>query len=524
MEQFWRKAHRDKFRKLVEDGFSLLELVVAVGILLILSVGGLVSWGPITKRARQAAVNSAASEVLTGAMAYEHDSSPKVVKDAETEWNATSKKDKSGKAHITVEAIGNSFCVAVKATHAKGEESVRASGNGCPDDIQTGDYFGPGATPLPEGSNSGNENPGGNGGTTNPGDNGDSGNSGDDGTKPGDNGNDGSTNPGGDDDPSGEHTGASNDVEMTIVHERPVPSPDPENEPDGVEMEAAGFVFVRMKASNEVKPEVEIFAKDLEGMPVGTKIQVSEWITNIRGFEASSSLSYVETRNGMVTYKNTSENAAGGYWFKVHGSAEMTTGSLGNVGKIRVVLPGDHFFGNTPSHGTVSGETFSWDRDMPWVPLFNEAMMDSGPANKYNPHGYFEFNFAGTGRLNEQVPVGTEIRIPTFMANFGNIFEDHKHYGGWATEIVNQDSNYTTYRTVQGNGSEEQNGQQPLYFWGEATERTTEADIAEFKKGYFSVEVKLPRGYTFVDGKTSLIYEAQVSWDRPQFSDFGMEN
>jgi len=49
-----------------EDGFSLLELVVAIGILLVLTVGGLIGYSGITDNARTAAAESAASEISTG--------------------------------------------------------------------------------------------------------------------------------------------------------------------------------------------------------------------------------------------------------------------------------------------------------------------------------------------------------------------------------------------------------------------------------------------------------------------------
>lgn len=92
-----------------EDGFSLLELVVAVGILLILTVGGLLAYNGITDNARKAAVDKAASEVLTGAIAYDTDTNPgQDYEDAVKEWNDSSKKDKNNNASIVVDAIKNS--------------------------------------------------------------------------------------------------------------------------------------------------------------------------------------------------------------------------------------------------------------------------------------------------------------------------------------------------------------------------------------------------------------------------------
>lgn len=47
-----------------ENGFSLLELVVSIGILLVLTVGGLIGYGAITTNAKKAAVENAAATVI----------------------------------------------------------------------------------------------------------------------------------------------------------------------------------------------------------------------------------------------------------------------------------------------------------------------------------------------------------------------------------------------------------------------------------------------------------------------------
>lgn len=49
-----------------ENGFSLLELVVAVGILLILTIGGVIGYSTVTGNAQKAAVEAAASDVSKG--------------------------------------------------------------------------------------------------------------------------------------------------------------------------------------------------------------------------------------------------------------------------------------------------------------------------------------------------------------------------------------------------------------------------------------------------------------------------
>lgn len=71
-----------------DGGFSLLELVVAVGIILVLTVGGLVAYAGITKNSKQAAVNSAVDSVYTATIAYLNDGDDKTtVQTAAEEWN-----------------------------------------------------------------------------------------------------------------------------------------------------------------------------------------------------------------------------------------------------------------------------------------------------------------------------------------------------------------------------------------------------------------------------------------------------
>lgn len=110
-----------------DDGFSLLELVVAVGILLVLTVGGVLAYQGITNNARQAAVDKAASEAFTAAQAYRLDSrSDTVAKDVEAEWNGTKKGDS-----MNLEVLDSPTCLRVTATHERGQSAVRQEGEGC---------------------------------------------------------------------------------------------------------------------------------------------------------------------------------------------------------------------------------------------------------------------------------------------------------------------------------------------------------------------------------------------------------
>lgn len=76
------------FKKELDKGFSLLELVVAVGILLVLTVGGLLAYNGIIGSARQAAVNNAAETVYNQAMIYKTDDKPDTtIQTAVDKWN-----------------------------------------------------------------------------------------------------------------------------------------------------------------------------------------------------------------------------------------------------------------------------------------------------------------------------------------------------------------------------------------------------------------------------------------------------
>ena len=81
-----------KARELNEDGFSLIELVVAVGILAVLSVVGLIAYSGITENAREQAVNAAASEVYTAVVAYESGDAGKDRETVINEYKASSEK------------------------------------------------------------------------------------------------------------------------------------------------------------------------------------------------------------------------------------------------------------------------------------------------------------------------------------------------------------------------------------------------------------------------------------------------
>ena len=87
-----------------DAGFSLLELVVAVGILLVLTVGGLLAYNGITQNAREAAVESAVSEIYTAAAAYEADNNSTTnAARAAQEWEDSQKGAPNGEFTATAD-------------------------------------------------------------------------------------------------------------------------------------------------------------------------------------------------------------------------------------------------------------------------------------------------------------------------------------------------------------------------------------------------------------------------------------
>lgn len=111
-------------REANDSGFSLLELVVAVGILLVLTIGGLIAYSGITDNARNAAVQSAASEIYTAATAKEAAGETQTgAEDAAQEWINSSKDDK-------FQVFVNEETNAVRVVSKAGGNSATAPSNG----------------------------------------------------------------------------------------------------------------------------------------------------------------------------------------------------------------------------------------------------------------------------------------------------------------------------------------------------------------------------------------------------------
>lgn len=114
------KLAKDRLENAKDAGFSLIELVVAISIMLILSVGGLLAYTGITKNAKKAAVDAAASDVFTAALAYENDTDPDPENPTTTAALAAEEWKKSAKdGSINVEAKVENGKLTVTATNAK---------------------------------------------------------------------------------------------------------------------------------------------------------------------------------------------------------------------------------------------------------------------------------------------------------------------------------------------------------------------------------------------------------------------
>lgn len=181
---------RLKLRKLLklyrlETGYSMLEAVVVVGVLLALAVSGFFAYGPITENAKIAKVKSAASEIHTGVLVASIDGDSKTKpEDVIANWNASTDKIKVG---ILAPAPGGTsangdYCVEAWNTEssyirarqgscadAPAGASSDTDGDGTPDSIDPdidGDGIPNADDPTPNGDNPGG-NTGGNTGGNN---------------------------------------------------------------------------------------------------------------------------------------------------------------------------------------------------------------------------------------------------------------------------------------------------------------------------------------------------------------------
>lgn len=139
----------------LQTGFSMLEAVVVVGVLLAIAVGGLFAYGPIVQNAKLAKLKSAASEVYTAATVYQVDGDPKTKpQDALDAWNASSTSIKVGFFDTKVVAVPAMMAAVGEYVPPEGADfCIQATDAGQPDlDAKSGDCPVPasdGASPTP---------------------------------------------------------------------------------------------------------------------------------------------------------------------------------------------------------------------------------------------------------------------------------------------------------------------------------------------------------------------------------------
>ena len=101
------KKYRDNIKA---GGFSMLEAVVVVGVLLALAVGGFIAYGKITENAKKASTEAAASSVYTAILAAGMDGDSETVPgDVITDYN-------NSQDVITVAAVDGPVAAQVPVT------------------------------------------------------------------------------------------------------------------------------------------------------------------------------------------------------------------------------------------------------------------------------------------------------------------------------------------------------------------------------------------------------------------------
>jgi Tfp pilus assembly protein PilE len=109
--------------KRLETGFTILEAVVVVGVLLALAVGAFFAYGPIVENAKRAKVKSAASEIHTGVVVASIDGDPSTEPQSVIDaWNASTDQ-------IRVEILDQSTAIAAMTT--AGDPRADKNGDFC---------------------------------------------------------------------------------------------------------------------------------------------------------------------------------------------------------------------------------------------------------------------------------------------------------------------------------------------------------------------------------------------------------
>lgn len=129
-----------------QDGFSLLELVIAVGILLILSVGGVSAYGSMQDNADDAALDQAAQMVYDAAVAYDVDGNDNTsYEKAKKDYDYSKSKKSNGES-----TAGNrEITITISKDDTTGVISVTASMGDKSKTLSPSNGSNPGETPDP---------------------------------------------------------------------------------------------------------------------------------------------------------------------------------------------------------------------------------------------------------------------------------------------------------------------------------------------------------------------------------------
>ena len=121
------KKLRMNLKDITEAGLSLIEIVVAVGISLILAAVGVIGYGHLVDNARKAAVEDAASSVLTAAVAESAniDNTVDSIEGVADDWNKSSNKSDVITDVVVDEDSSNGYCIVVSAVHKAGISAER---------------------------------------------------------------------------------------------------------------------------------------------------------------------------------------------------------------------------------------------------------------------------------------------------------------------------------------------------------------------------------------------------------------
>lgn len=123
------KARREASKN--EGGFSLIDVVITVAIIVALSVGGFVTYNGIVDNAKQAATSAAADQVFTAVVVASSDGGIGTVAEVVADYNGSNTAEENEGIFVTFTDVDTDGILdagdSITATHKDGKTATRTA-------------------------------------------------------------------------------------------------------------------------------------------------------------------------------------------------------------------------------------------------------------------------------------------------------------------------------------------------------------------------------------------------------------